>query len=89
VVAEAMARGLPIVTMAVGGLPHLIDHGRNGMLIEPNSIDEFAETVKKVRTDSQLRAKLARDGLQTAEKLTFESNKQRLEEIFTSELLRE
>jgi glycosyltransferase involved in cell wall biosynthesis len=87
VVAEAMARGLPVVTTAVGGLPELIDHGRNGMLVDPESVDTLVDIIKTVRADPQLRDKLATAGRITAETLTFEANVQRLQGLLSRDLL--
>ncbi len=39
---EAMALGTPIIAHAVGGIPHLLDQGRCGMLITENSPANFA-----------------------------------------------
>lgn len=86
VVAEAMARGLPVVTTAVGGLPELIDHGRNGMLVDPENVDALVDTVETVRADADLRSRLATEGRKTAAQLTFETNRQRLQEILSGKL---
>lgn len=40
---EAMARGVPVLAAAVGGLPGLIDDGVDGLLFPPGSIDLAAE----------------------------------------------
>ena len=86
VVAEAMARGLPVVTTAVGGLPKLIDHGRNGMLVDPGSADALADVVETVRGDAGLRSRLSREGMKTATQLTFEANSRRLQEALSETL---
>ncbi|EMA15949.1 glycosyltransferase [Haloarcula amylolytica] len=86
VVAEAMARGLPVVTTAVGGLPELIDHGRNGMLVDPRNVDVLMDTIETVREDANLRFHLATEGQKTATQLTFEANRQRLLEILSRAL---
>ncbi|MDD1783944.1 glycosyltransferase [Enterovibrio sp. ZSDZ35] len=42
---EAMARGIPVAAFDVGGLNRLIEHGKNGWLLEPNDMDGMAEVV--------------------------------------------
>lgn len=87
VIAEAMARGLPVIATSVGGIPKIITNGENGMLVEPNDIDDFVATVETVRTDAQLREKLSKEGRQTAKGLTFDSARERLREVLTEKLL--
>lgn len=83
VIAEAMARGLPVVSTAVGGIPELIEHEENGMLVKPGNVEEFAAMVETVRADPALRSRLATGGRQTAESLTFEVNRERLRDVLS------
>lgn len=41
-VIEAMALGLPVVSTNVGGMPFLIQHGIEGVLVEANQVEEMA-----------------------------------------------
>lgn len=38
---EAMSYGLPIVSTKVGGIPEIVEHGKNGLLIEPGDGDDL------------------------------------------------
>lgn len=43
---EAMVRGIPVVSYAVGGLPDLIQHGRNGWLIPAGDEAQLHQTLQ-------------------------------------------
>lgn len=42
---EAMAHGVPVAAFALGGLPELIEHGRNGWLAPPDDLPALAGCV--------------------------------------------
>jgi glycosyltransferase involved in cell wall biosynthesis len=44
-VLEALSSGLPVVTTNVGGIPEMIDSGRNGFLVQPFNARELADRV--------------------------------------------
>ncbi|WP_375390943.1 glycosyltransferase [uncultured Sphingomonas sp.] len=44
-VLEALACGTPVVAFRIGGMPDMIDHGHNGWLVDPFSIEGLGDTV--------------------------------------------
>jgi len=60
VVLEAMALGKPVVATQTGGLPELIDGGRNGILAPPRDVDGLAEGVVSLLLDPDLACKMGR-----------------------------
>ncbi|MEV0595082.1 glycosyltransferase [Nonomuraea cavernae] len=56
VVMEALAAGVPVVSTAVGGVPELIEHGRNGYLTKPGDPGELTEAiVRAMRPENHAR----------------------------------
>ncbi len=52
---EAGASKLPIVASRVGGIPEIIEHGKNGFLVERDDINQFVNCVKLLIDDENLR----------------------------------
>ena len=44
-VAEALACGLPVVASPVGGMPELVQHGHNGLLVAPGDPQQLARAL--------------------------------------------
>lgn len=57
---EAMEAGLAIVATRVGGIPEMIEHGVNGLLIEPGDVDGLRESLLRLANSPKLRAELGR-----------------------------
>jgi glycosyltransferase involved in cell wall biosynthesis len=57
-VAEAVARGLPVVSTRTGGIPDLVGE-EGGILVEPGDADALAAALGRVIGDPQLRQRLA------------------------------
>jgi glycosyltransferase involved in cell wall biosynthesis len=55
VFAEALASGLPIVGSTVGGIPELVEHGVNGLLIDPGQPIALAQAIQYLAHDPELR----------------------------------
>jgi len=49
---EAMASGLPVIAANAVALPHLVHDGENGYLFEPGNVDQLAELITKVLTQT-------------------------------------
>lgn len=73
VVTEALARGIPAVTSAVGGLPEALGTtalGVPGMLVPPDDATALADALRQWLTDDDLRQRLRTAARQRRETLT-------------------
>ena len=57
-VLEAMSAGVPTVATAVGGIPEMLEHGRTGLLVDPDSPSSIAEALVRLAMDARLRQAL-------------------------------
>jgi glycosyltransferase involved in cell wall biosynthesis len=56
VLLEAMSVGTPIVATKVGGIPEIIEDGKDGILVEPENPEELAKAILRLLSDVNLRS---------------------------------
>jgi D-inositol-3-phosphate glycosyltransferase len=69
---EALASGLPVVAAQVGGLPSIITHGENGLLVRWRCPEAFAEQLDLLLEDTALRARLSAAARSSVERFSWE-----------------
>lgn len=85
---EAMARGVPIISTNVGGIPGVIKDGKNGLLVTPRNPQQIANAVVRLIKDVQLRAKLIENGLETVKQYTLEAQIEKIMNIIFQKIER-
>ena len=63
VLIEAMASGIPVVASRISGYDEVIEHGRNGMLVDTADASAYAGCLVKVLQSTRLRRNLIAEGL--------------------------
>ena len=67
VAAEAGACGRPVVTTNASALPEVVDDGRSGFLCHIDDVDDYADKVRRLGQDAELRREM---GLHGRDKVT-------------------
>ena len=67
VLLEAMAMEVPVVATRVAGVPRLVQHGENGLLVDANNLEQLKGALKGLLADPDLRVRLAAAGRRTIE----------------------
>jgi glycosyltransferase involved in cell wall biosynthesis len=70
---EMWACGLPIVGTSVGGMPYLIRHRVDGILVASNDYQAMADACFELLAESEFARILSRNGRARAQELTWES----------------
>ena len=68
---EAMAHGLPVISTWIGGLPDLVQHEWNGLLIAPR-LEDLVAAMRRLVEDPGLRARLSAGAFETGRRFSEE-----------------
>jgi glycosyltransferase involved in cell wall biosynthesis len=83
-VLEAMACGCPVITSNTTALPELT--GGAALLVNPRSVEEIADAIERLVTDSALRDRMRKKGLAHARLFTWEKSAREHLKVFDSVL---
>jgi len=84
---EAMVCGVPIISTEIPGVCELIEHQKNGLLVEQRNTQALADAMQLLIGFPRLRSDLARRGRQTVlEGFTRESSARKVYKILSTVL---
>jgi len=81
---EALAVGTPAIATSVGGVPEIVTHGENGLLVPPGEPAALAAAIRQFLADGALRARLTEAATPSAERFSAERIYGRLDEILAA-----
>lgn len=80
-VIEAMALGLPVVSTNAGGLPYLIHHEKNGLIVSKGNAQEFADAIDKLISQPAVANNLSRNARLMVEEFDWNVVKNQWKEV--------
>ena len=69
VVLQAMAMALPVVSVKVGEVPAVVEHGTTGLLVDAGDAVAFLSSMSRLAGDAALRCALGRAGRERVSRL--------------------
>ena len=79
---EAQASELPVIAPARGGPVHLIQHGITGLLVNPDEVRPYRESLMALLGDPKLRKRIARQARESVMERTWARNNDKLLEHY-------
>jgi glycosyltransferase involved in cell wall biosynthesis len=86
VLLESMTAGMPVVTTRVSGIPSLITHEVNGLLLDEATGNAVAQAIARVVGDGPLRRRLIANAYETARGRTLEGQAAKMMTVVAQEL---
>ncbi|XGV98170.1 MAG: glycosyltransferase family 4 protein [Leptolyngbya sp. BL-A-14] len=80
---ESMANSRAVIMSQVGGMPEVVMDGLNGLLVEPNNVNELAASIERLATDWSLATQLGVMGRKMAtEQFTLQNHFNQLMQLY-------
>jgi len=75
---EAFASGIIIIASNVGGVPYMIENGRNGLLVDVNSPEQIVEKIDWIIENPESAIQIVEEGKKEVEKYLWKNIRQTL-----------
>ncbi len=86
VVLEAFSAGLPVIAFRSGGVPELVEHRRNGILVNQGDEEALLGSMRELMLDRNLRERFGVEAKKTAARFAWDSTVDRLDAIYKTAL---
>lgn len=81
-VAEGMAAGLPVVGFKVTGIVDILEHERNGFMVEDGNLAGFAESIIRLQGEPGLSKAMGAEGRRTADAFDVRHSREKTESVY-------
>jgi glycosyltransferase involved in cell wall biosynthesis len=83
VLVEAMSAGLPIVASRVGGIPDLVKHGENGLLVPPADAGALERAISDLLSDKARRKHMGETGKRMCRPYSVEAMVEKIDNLYS------
>jgi len=83
VLVEAMAAGKPIVASRVGGIPDLVKHNNNGLLVPPGDEKAMAQGIKKLIKNPKKAKAMGQRGRDLCDQFSIEAMVDKIDSLYS------
>ncbi len=84
---EAMYLRRPVVATSVGGVPHLLEHERHGLLVPARSVEQLTQAIRRLADDPCLALSLADAAYERATAFGVDAMIRKIDEMYQEILL--
>ncbi len=77
-----MANGLAVIASDVGGLPEVVEHGKTGWLVSPDSPPALADAIEAAASDPARRCAYGRNARERAEQFSIQRTVELTEQFY-------
>ncbi len=86
-VIDALASGLPVVGTRAGGIPEMVEHEYNGLLVDPQNPEQLAAAILRLSNDRDLYDKLALNTVASANRFSIQNTVRKNVELYDRMML--
>ena len=79
---EAMTCGAVVITTDTGGMRDFVIDGENALVIKHHDKADMSEKIEKLINDKELMKKIAKNGMETAQKFNWDNSIKEMEEYY-------
>jgi colanic acid/amylovoran biosynthesis glycosyltransferase len=87
---EAMSKGLPVIASRITGIPELVTHEEDGILVSPTNVAELVAAMERLLNNKELRKHLGKNARQkVSQYFNLNVNSRRLKKLFDEDIATE
>ncbi|NQX82851.1 MAG: glycosyltransferase family 4 protein [Flavobacteriaceae bacterium] len=79
---DAQSVSLPVIASNVGGIPEIVKHNSNGLLIESGDYKGFTDAIIELYSDEKLRNRLSEQGVKDVVKFHYKEMAREYDELY-------